>query len=100
MRRNLFVAVLFSAALLALIGCAKSVESSSQTGAPEQVSLDAADSDARPMSDAALANGPLAVGDKAPDFEIEVLGGDVVTLASFLHASTGPTVVLFNRAHW
>ena len=42
----------------------------------------------------------LAVGDKAPDFEVEVLGGESLRLSSYFGDGNGPTVLLFNRAHW
>ena len=43
---------------------------------------------------------PLAVGQRAPDFEVEVLGGQSLRLHEFLARSEGPTVLLFDRAHW
>lgn len=41
----------------------------------------------------------LAVGDIAPDFELEALGGASVKLSEFV-GNSGPTILLFDRAHW
>ena len=43
---------------------------------------------------------PLAVGDRAPDFEVEVIGGELLRLSACVGATNNPTVLLFNRAHW
>ena len=42
----------------------------------------------------------LAVGDKAPDFEIELMGGEMLKLSEHVLTCGGPTILVFNRAHW
>lgn len=42
----------------------------------------------------------LSVGSKAPDFEVEALGGETIKLSDYVAASSGPTILLFDRAHW
>ncbi len=43
--------------------------------------------------------GPL-VGDQAPDFEVEIRGGQRMRLSDHLASAPGPTILLFSRAHW
>lgn len=43
---------------------------------------------------------PLEVGELAPDFAVEALGGKTLRLSEHLALAAGPTIVLFNRAHW
>ena len=52
------------------------------------------------LSDGQVEFGKLKVGDTAPDFEIEAMGGEPLTLSSFFGQADRPTVLLFNRAHW
>ena len=95
---------LTSAMLVTLMlapGCTKSGDSINTIGTSETVSLDDlanSDSDSAQVEDEDV--GQLAVGDKAPDFEVEVLGGELLRLSSYLGDASGPTVLLFNRAHW
>lgn len=42
----------------------------------------------------------VAVGRKAPDFDVEILGGETLTLSSLFGDGQPPTVLLFDRAHW
>ena len=87
--------------LLVVTGCTKSVDSIDKIGTPETVSLDDlpdSDADAAQVEDEVV--GKLAVGDKAPDFEIEVMGGDLLRFSSYLGGASGPTILLFDRAHW
>lgn len=87
--------------LLVAMGCTKSGDSINKIGTPETVSLDDladSDSDSAQVEDEEV--GKLAVGDKAPDFEIEVMGGDLLRFSSYFGGSSGPTVLLFDRAHW
>ncbi len=87
--------------LLLATGCTKSGDSINKIGTPETVSLDDladSDSDSAQVEDEDV--GKLAVGDKAPDFEIEVMGGDLLRFSSYFGGSSGPTVLLFDRAHW
>ena len=87
--------------LLVAMGCTKSGDSINKIGTPETVSLDDladSDSDSAPVEDEDV--GKLAVGDKAPDFEIEVMGGDLLRFSSYLGGASRPTVLLFDRAHW
>ncbi len=42
----------------------------------------------------------LKVGDQAPDFQVEVSGGESFRLSKHLLQAKGPTVLLFDRAHW
>ncbi len=87
--------------LLVAMGCTKSGDSINKIGTPETVSQDDladSDSDSAQVEDEEV--GKLAVGDKAPDFEIEVMGGDLLRFSSYLGSSSGPTVLLFDRAHW
>ena len=96
--------------LLVAMGCTKSGDSINKIGTPESVSLDdlaESDSDSAQVesdSDSAQVEdedvGKLVVGDKAPDFEIEVMGGDLLRFSSYFGGSSGPTVLLFDRAHW
>ncbi len=85
--------------LLVAMGCTKSGDSINKIGPPETVSLDdLADSDSAQVEDEDV--GKLVVGDKAPAFEIEVMGGDLLRFSSYFGGSSGPTVLLFDRAHW
>jgi len=87
--------------LLVAMGCTKSGDSINKIGTPETVSLDDladSDSDSAQVEDEDV--GKLVVGDKAPDFEIEVMGGDLLRFSSYFGGSSGPTVLLFDRAHW
>ena len=42
----------------------------------------------------------LVAGGKAPDFEVELMGGKQLKFSEHLASSKGPTILLFNRAHW
>lgn len=42
----------------------------------------------------------ISVGDRAPDFEIPQLGTDLLKLSEHVRKSEGPTILLFDRAHW
>ena len=42
----------------------------------------------------------LALGDRAPDFEVELLGGNRLRLSEHVAGANGPTILLFDRAHW
>ena len=42
----------------------------------------------------------LKVGDQAPDFEIDVLGGKTIKLSDHVGREKDVTVLVFNRAHW
>ncbi len=87
--------------LLVATGCTKSGDSINKIRTPETVSLDDladSDSDSAQVEDEDV--GKLVVGDKAPDFEIEVMGGDLLRFSSYFGGSSGPTVLLFDRAHW
>lgn len=42
----------------------------------------------------------LSVGDRAPDFAVEILGGKTQKLSELIKKTKSPTVLLFNRAHW
>ena len=84
--------------LLVATGCTKSGDSINKIGTPETVSLDDladSDSDSAQVEDEDV--GKLVVGDKAPDFEIEVMGGDFLRFSSYFGGSSGPTVLLFDR---
>ena len=87
--------------LLMATGCTTSGDPVNKTGTPETVSQDdLADSDLDSAQVEDEDVGKLAVGDKAPDFEIEVMGGDLLRFSSYLGGASGPTVLLFDRAHW
>ena len=45
-------------------------------------------------------SGPLQIGDDAPDFQIEALGGQSIRLSDFFGDSKAPTILLFDRANW
>jgi hypothetical protein len=45
-------------------------------------------------------NEKLVIGDKAPNFNVEVLGGEVLNFHDFLDEVSGLTLLLFDRAHW
>ena len=42
----------------------------------------------------------LAVGDKAPDFEVTTLAGNKWKLSSRFGEDGKPTILLFSRANW
>ena len=87
--------------LLVAMGCTKSGDSINKIRTSETVSLDDladSDSDSAQVEDEDVEK--LVVGDKAPDFEIEVMGGDLLRFSSYFGGSSGPTVLLFDRAHW
>jgi peroxiredoxin len=46
----------------------------------------------------ALAQAPLRVGDKAPDFAIPNGDGKLITLSE--HTARGPVVIIFYRGFW
>ena len=79
--------------LVAMAGCMPTVSKSvsNSTGSDETI-----DAQTRQVDDPRL----LAVGTSAPDFEVEALGGDTVRLTDYVAASSGPTILLFDRAHW
>ena len=52
------------------------------------------------LSPVAAQQTSLKVGDKAPDFEVETLGGGKFKLSDQYGADAKPTILLFNRAHW
>lgn len=47
-----------------------------------------------------LAQEPLKVGDRAPDFEAETFDGQTVKLSDRFGESGHPTILLFSRASW
>ena len=52
------------------------------------------------LSPVAAQQATLKVGDRAPDFEVQTLGGGKFKLSDRYTADGKPTVILFNRAHW
>ncbi len=86
--RHLLISAVLATFVLTVMGCGKSGISGHETDSLKPSGGD--EENAR----------KLAVGDKAPDFEVEVLGGESLRLSSFLGEANGPTVLLFNRAHW
>ncbi len=44
--------------------------------------------------------GPVAVGEQAPDFDLESLNGKTVKLSDLVGENGKPVVLLFSRAHW
>jgi hypothetical protein len=90
--------VLISMALvLCTAGCENSNESSN-----ESVALVGESSRNQIASNSGFVEGieKLAVGDMAPNFRVEVLGGKFLDFHDFLDEASGPTLLLFDRAHW
>ena len=101
MRPHRLISTLLVLCVLSTMGCTKSRDSINKVGTPETVSADdGADSKSNSVQVEDQDVGRLAVGDKAPDFEVEVMGGELLRFSSYLGDATGPTVLLFNRAHW
>ena len=86
-------AIICGMALVAMPGCKPTV---SQTVIKSTGSDETIDVKTRQADDTRL----LAVGAKAPDFEVEALGGETVRLSDYVSQASGPTVLLFDRAHW
>lgn len=93
-------------ALVSALGCGvEAPEGPSGSTAPAtnttEVPTVEIEMDSSPSAPAAVTtdDGPLKVGDSAPDFEIEALGGEQIRLADFL-GQDRPTILLFDRAHW
>lgn len=105
--RRLLISSALVAFSLSAPGCEQSESSSNQISSTETTTRgNRADSEheAEPNAEPAEVNdagdGRLAVGDKAPDFEVEVMGGGSLRLSSCFGAANRPTVLLFDRAHW
>ena len=45
-------------------------------------------------------SGQLSVGDQAPDFDLELIDGEIVPFSEHLQQSNGPTILVFSRGHW
>ena len=89
--------------LLGLIGCGASDTVQTQSDAPDTTNFEHPTNSINETDSTGPANevdDVLAVGDKAPDFEIEALGGESLRLSSHCVASKGPIILLFDRAHW
>jgi len=52
------------------------------------------------LASTATAQSELSVGDKAPDFEIQTLGGSTFNLSDRVGENSKPTILLFSRANW
>ena len=52
------------------------------------------------LSPLAAQQATLKVGDKAPDFEVETLSGEMFKLSDRYGDDAKPTVLLFSRANW
>ena len=79
--------------LLAMAGCKPTV---SENVINSTESNETTDVKAQQADDTRL----LSVGSKVPDFEVEVLGGETLKLSHYVAESSGPTILLFDRAHW
>ena len=88
------------AVLVLCIGCEPTGEAnpSGQPTANETSDVDAPVEDAE--ASGSSEDEKLSVGDKAPDFEVELLGGKTQRLSELVSQSDGPTILLFDRAHW
>ena len=96
---QIFNAILFSIVLVS-VGCS-GPEESKKTNEPE-VTKQPSSTLTIPKSEPDDSEGPkkLAAGDKAPDFEIELMGGEMLKLSDHVKNCGGPTILLFDRAHW
>ncbi len=101
LRPHQLISALLVTCVLSATGCTKSEDSINKVRTPETVPPDdRADSDSNSTQVEDQDVGELAVGDKAPDFEVEVMGGELLRFSSYLSDASGPTVLLFDRAHW
>ena len=104
--RHLLISTVLATFMLAVVGCEQTGSSVDQIGStktklPDDQGNSGHETDSNKPSGGEEEDArKLVVGDKAPDFEVEVLGGESLRLSSYFGDASGPTVLLFNRAHW
>jgi hypothetical protein len=98
-RSQILNAFLFSMMLLS-IGCSSPDETKTtdKADAPNQTSPMV--TDLKTDLDDSEQLKKLAVGDMSPDFEVELMGGEMLKLSDHVKSCSGPTILLFDRAHW
>lgn len=96
MTRYVLISVL-AACIPMAIGCGPA-GSLNKESSEATISDDSADSDLKPTEVNEAES--LAVGNQAPDFEIERMGGELLRLSSCIAETKQPTVLLFDRANW
>ncbi len=103
MRRSPIL-LLLCPCLVVAISCVKATDEEASTKIEpqptvSQESVPQTDTSSRRQEKDAM-NERLAVGDLAPDFEFEMMGGERLTFSQYRKDANGPTVLLFDRAHW
>jgi hypothetical protein len=98
-RSQIFKVVLFSMMLVS-IGCGSPDETNTTNEADASNQTSSTVADVKTDLDDSERLKKLAVGDKAPDVEVELMGGQMLKLSDHVKNSSGPTILLFDRAHW